>query len=235
MDKSDYEEFSGIWFEACEAATGKGPSVGALDFIFNCLIDVTLPEICAGLIAHTNNPDTCGFWPQAGSIRRFLAGNGDLVSQKAWQKVEHANRCVNYHDDLWFEDPIIMQTIHDMGGRVILLNSTTENICYTETTFKKVYRAHTQTGIPLDPPAVFRGSKNIDRINKGKKPLMQPSYEETLAEGIKRDREGIKTQGRPRDKLIDDAAKRLTVNPDQVLGNMLALTNSVKTGNEETT
>ena len=202
MQKSDFKKFYEIWSAACESATGKRPSDNAISFVFENLIDLELTEIYKALQAHSNHPDHCDYWPKAGSIRRAIFGNGDLVSQKAWQKVYHALRCIGHTEDVKFDDHLIMQTIQDLGGWQVLLDASDESIGYKENDFKKTYRAYTNTGLKMPAPEVFRGLENIQRINAGLDLKVFQSYEKKLEISKNVGRDHLKTLPRPIDKAI---------------------------------
>lgn len=222
MHDDDLEDFCEVWAAACEMATGKAPGRKALEFASGALVDLRLDEIVDALEKHANHPDTCDYWPKPGSIRRIIFGGGDLVSQQAWKKVYHALRCIGRNDDVKFDDPLIMQTISEMGGWQVLLDTSDETICYKENDFKKTYRGFTNSGLKENPPEVFRGLENLQRINQGEKPKAFPSYEKKLELSKGLTRENLPTLPRPIDQAIEDGAKA-PVNAEDVIAKMKLL------------
>ena len=227
MQDFERDDFYELWSSACETATGKSPALRAMEFIYGCLVDLELEEIIMALEAHANHPDTCDYWPKPGSIRRAIHGGGDLVSQQAWKKVYHALRCIGRNEDVHFEDPLIMQTIEEMGGWQILLDTSDETVGYKENDFKKTYRGYTGTGLRHPAPEVFRGLENLQRLNAGAELKVFPSYEKRLERSKVVGRDDLPTLPRPIDKAIEEGAQG-PASAEDVLKQMKALLNMVQ-------
>jgi len=231
MLDNELNDFCELWSSVCEMATGKAPSQKALEFTFGALMDLRLDEIHLALEKHANHPDTCDYWPKAGSVRRAIHGGGDLVSQQAWQKVYHALRGIGRHSDIKFEDQLIMKTIEDMGGWQVLLDTSDETIGYKENDFKKTYRGYTNSGLNTPAPEVFRGLENQQRLNSGQPLKAFPSYEKQLAASKGKSRDDVLTLPRPIDAMIEEGAKK-PASADKVLSDMKALLGMVKIENK---
>lgn len=224
MEKSDFEEFSDLWVATCEMCNGKTPSEMVVSLAFDDLKAYTLPEVWQALKKHRLHPDTGKYWPQSQTIINSIVGGGDLVSQKAWKKVYHALRCIGPNDDIRFEDPMIMQAVEDLGGWQVLLDCDEETIGYKEHDFKRTYRAYSTSGLKDDPPEVFRGLENMQRLNAGEELKKFPSYEQRLHKS--KTSPEVKTLPRPIDEVrqsldnLNRTQKEIMADIHKILGSV---------------
>lgn len=88
----------------------------------------------------------CQFMPSVFELRQLCGASIGKLSAKdrptlAWCDVRRAISRVGGYDSPDFEDPVINATIREMGGWVLLCNSTVEELVWREKDFLRMYSA----------------------------------------------------------------------------------------------
>jgi hypothetical protein len=65
---------------------------------------------------HCVNPDNGQFLPKPADVVKLLSGSTKDAAYLGWSKVQNAMLSVGAYETVCFDDPIINQVVHDLGG-----------------------------------------------------------------------------------------------------------------------
>lgn len=142
MQDQDKQQFAAL-INATRKLYNLGPESGQyMSMYFTALSRFSFQDVRAGISAHTQNPDKGQFMPKPADIVRELEGNTQTQSGAAWTKVDKAIRRVGLYQTVIFDDPIIHKVIDDMGGWIMLCQSSGEEYPFKQNEFERRYRGY---------------------------------------------------------------------------------------------
>lgn len=109
-----------------------------------------LAAVREALNRHAMNPDAGQFIPKPADVVRELGGTTADVSALAWAKVVRGARDFGCYDSVAFDDPLVHQTLDELGGWTWFGRQTTKEMPFIEKRFKDSYRAYLRRGLPAD-------------------------------------------------------------------------------------
>lgn len=94
----------------------------------------------------------CQFMPSVFELRQLAGATGAITAKDkptlAWCDVRRAISRIGAYESPDFDDPIINATIREMGGWVLLCDSTIEELVWREKDFLRIYAALSTCNLP---------------------------------------------------------------------------------------
>lgn len=161
MNEQDREIFYRTWSAAWEQH-GKSMTPGALKMAFECLREYTISDIQRAVLQQARDVESGQFPPKPADIIRQIDGRPEDRALIAWAHV-HRGICGEYgnYRAIVFDDPIVHQVVHDMGGFSRLGYRNTSEIPFMQKDFVDRYKAYHNQGCTVYPASLSTGSTGI--------------------------------------------------------------------------
>lgn len=157
--RQDASEFAlSVWWEACRGAE--------------------LEQVRKALNAHAVNPEKGQFPPKPADIVRELGGTFTDRALLAWGRVTRAMSEVGAYASVDFGDPVIHETISQLGGWSAICRVPNDEQQFLQKRFCDFHRTFTTRGAPADAPLQLQGEH--DTANAAKS-LESPAVAKRLA------------------------------------------------------
>lgn len=141
MQQEDRKRF-GNALMACAEMYGKKMSDALIALYWQGLSEYDVEAVERAIAAHMRNPDSGQWMPKIADIIRLISGTTSDAALLAWAKVDKAVRHVGTYESVVFDDPIIHQTLRDMGGWIQLGTKTDEEWPFVAKEFENRYRGY---------------------------------------------------------------------------------------------
>lgn len=122
-----------------------GPE-GMLQWV-ESLDDLTDEQFCTALKRFSRESKE---FPSPAAVRQFAGAVALPDADRAtiaWGKVRESIRKIGGYATVTFDDPLITATIREMGGWVLLCETTTDDLKWREQDFRRIYGAIAKSGI----------------------------------------------------------------------------------------
>ena len=152
MRDSEIEEFIEV-MKACFAYYRTALSEAVLMIYINGLMQYDLAAIKEALGRHVKNPDSGQFPPKIADLEKMLSGSTSDAALVAWAKLEKAVKSLGAYYTVVFDDPLIHRVVDEMGGWIVLSQTTVRDWPFKQNEFVNRYRAYKVRGtLPEYPP-----------------------------------------------------------------------------------
>ncbi len=119
---------------------------------------------------HAVDPDQGRFLPKPADVVRLLGGTTKDAAMIGWSKVTQAMLSVGAYQSVTFDDPLINQVVHDMGGWPYLCGLTQDETPFKGNEFVTRYQGYRMRGSLDSWPAKLLGIADMGNASKGFKP-----------------------------------------------------------------
>jgi hypothetical protein len=145
--KQDASEFAlSVWWEACKGAA--------------------LEQVRRALNAHAVHPEKGQFPPKPADIVRELGGTFTDRALLAWNRVTRAMSEVGAYASVDFGDPVIHETISQLGGWSAICRVPNDEQQFLQKRFCDFHRTFTTRGAPADAPLQLQGEHATENAAK---------------------------------------------------------------------
>jgi len=130
-----------------EAGTGKGLDENKVDVWFDCLADLTVEQLQAGVVGFLRDGDD---WPTIAKIRRhagLVAISNASRASTAWAAVLASIAVVGGYRDVVFDDPVATAVVRRLGGWKMLCDYPAAEIKWVKKDFLIEYQAVIDVGV----------------------------------------------------------------------------------------
>lgn len=140
MKPEDEKKFSEL-LKAVFTVYGKDYSLAMLDIWWAALERFSFADVSRALSAHVSNAGNGQFLPKPADVVRFIEGDAETKSLRAWSKVLASIKSIGCYKSVAFDDHAIHYAIEKMGGwhRFSLMQTDEEPFKARE--FQKLYEA----------------------------------------------------------------------------------------------
>lgn len=161
MNEQDRETFYRTWSAAWEQC-GKAMTPLALKMAYECLRDFSIDEIQRAVLKHAKDVDSGQYPPKPADIIRQIQGRPEDRALIAWAHV-YRGICGEYgnYREVVFDDPIVHQVVHDMGGFSRLGYGSVKETPFVQKDFVERYLAYSRLGCGDYPASLSTGSTGI--------------------------------------------------------------------------
>jgi hypothetical protein len=151
------------------------PDTFVVRLYWDALRPYTLEDVREALSRHLVDVDTGMFIPKPADIVRNIQGNTTTQGEAAWTKLEKTIRCVGPYQTVTFDDPIIHQVLHDMGGWVPMCQVSEDELRFKHIEFVKRYRGYINRAPALSSiPGKMIGLSDQYNMKEGYEAVIEP-------------------------------------------------------------
>ena len=154
MDANDKKRFSAALFGTFEVYE-KHCTETMVKIWWAALKQYSIDEVCTALTAHIVDPDVGHFLPKPADVVRNISGTKADISLLAWSRVFSAIS-IGAGRSVCFDDPVINQTISDIGGWIALCRTDVDKLHFKAKEFELRYKQYINNP-PLNPPTHLIG------------------------------------------------------------------------------
>lgn len=159
MDDSDKKAFASRMV-SCAEYYGQGEKMtkAMLSMWFEALRGYSVEAVGDALTRHMRDQETGRFMPKIADLLKWLEGDPEDLAREGWKSAIEAVRRVGHWQSVAFDDPLIAETINEIGGWQKLCGLEHEEMTWAEKDFIKRFASYKARGIASKHSGVLWGA-----------------------------------------------------------------------------